>query len=715
MPRPPGVTLGGEALTLQDGQSVGWSLVMGLDAHTRRIVLSEARARRIFERAKAQYPSPENRGTTRTRGAVLGPLAMVIDVERYGRLEVKGLYVEVLREGADPNTLSVLVSDRRILFDRIAVERSYNVRRRTGNFSLIKGALQPIQLALNVPDFNMRRQSMDKGKAFTAKRALEDVLEELCGKGQFVIPDDLALQDSIDSAILHDGGRGALGRILSVVPGYTIFAHPDGRIHVVNTLDQSEIAVAKGAGAPISGQWRVADRSLLRSKRYHVYFAQEPEIRFDFVELDANQSRTRPTPGREPPDLVNVIPVSDPELTLPDGTKVAYGTWLDFDTWLAAIKLTDDAATPSNTPIFGPLTHALLLKHFLANWPQLELQFTLQEAAPTAPNLVWSRRLSAVKQHWRQSFRVPSQWLDKVRNIRANRAAIMDTVTGQRARSDAYLDHLVRPTFRGLVHHDQMGWQVDDSFAADLADAKPSPFAVSILDADVGILRIAARLDPFGWNSALQPGLAKDGQLPDIRAGSRSVAATTLARWNQVELAAGFRLAVVLSVTQDAPNTLGRLHKVTIPVAKALAKLSAKGSTEANGMDTELLSDEETARFAWIDSARDRILEAIFDDKIKMPAELLVNPNIIKDIALAHAARALSFFLDHAVGSFGVSFRPDILPTGKLKAVTHEVRRAGREMATTTTLNMTEDALAPSISALLPESTRRVVRRLVDA
>ena len=98
-----------------------------------------------------------------------------------------------------------------------------------------------------------------------------------------------------------------------------------------------------------------------------------------------------------------------------------------------------------------------------------------------------------------------------------------------------------------------------------------------------------------------------------------------------------------------------------------------------------------------------------------MPEELLVNPLILKDVALAHAARELSFSLDHGVGSFSVSFKPGILPTGKLRSVSHEVRRAGRELVTVTTLSMPVDTQAPSISALLPEGTRRVVRRLLDS
>lgn len=703
----PSVTLGGTPLSLAVGQSHSWSLVSGTQAHQAVFEMSTFRAIEVHARGAKQQADPNaaSSGTrTRDKPAPFGPLTLEMRVPGKAPLVIQGLYVLATQPGSSRNTLGLLVADRRCWWKRVMVERAYNIRKRTGEFRVLQGEVRPLQVATRAADVTYAPATLNGDRPWTAREILEDVLTELCGQGGFVIDEDLPFADAVEGLELHGPGDEALQRVLGFLPGAAVYAHPDGRIHVYNTLRNGEIRVASSVGAPLwgTGDWTIVDRSLLRPQRVHVYFMREIETRFDYEELADGETGSTRTRLREPRELENVLPNPDPSLTLTSGRVVAAGTWITIDEALDAWNALEDF--PAD---LGALTQARIRRFYMAGLSFLHHLFS-QQLGTSEVNVVWARRINALQEHWRRSFRLLPAWRDKIRHIRAYRCAVVDEETGTRAKADAYFDHVVKLGARGLTKWakgDDLGWNTT-SWAEDLADAKVAPADVEVLDEDNGIIRITPRLDLGGLATAVAPGTVD--VIPKATAGE----VTTL--WGQTELAANWKLSLVVTCVQAVPNGLGRLHQETVDAADALALLPGVVAGKMNGPDFETFVDIDTARFGWVDSHATAIEEAFFDGK-PPPAAVMVNPETIRALARAQAARVHATFLDRGEGSFAVSLRPEVVPVGSLAQVTHRVARPDeRTVLTTTTLVMPPIVVPPSITSMLPEGIRRAVQKLVS-
>lgn len=705
----PYVALGGVPLSLDLGEEHGWTITSGVQPFQAAFDLTRSRAEAIFERGKVQLASADGTTRTRDRPPAVGPLSFELRVPGKAPLEVRGLYVVATQPGATINRLGLLIVDQRWLWKRILLVRDYNRRRRAPEFRVLQGDVTPLQVAARAPDYYYARASLKDGtRPWTAKEILEDVLEELCGPGGYVFDDEPTIQDTVEGLELKGEGDAELQRVLGYLPGMQVYPGPDGRIHVYNTLKNGEIAAATNAGVALwgTGNWVVVDRSLIRPARVHVYFGREIEVRYDYLEDEQGNLRSI-TPGREPRDLENVLPSPDASLTLTSGRVVAMGTWITvqeaLDAWAALPDYPDHA---------GPLDQARIRRFYMAGLTFLHHLFTMQ-VGTSEINQVWARRINALKEHWRRTFRVLPQWRDKVRSFRAYRVAIVDQENGTRARAEAYFDHVVKLGARGLTKFargDDLGWNTE-SWAEDLADAKVAPAEVQVVDEDNGIIHISPRLDLGGLATAIAPGTVEADEIPKANAGE----ATTL--WTKVSLDDSWKLSLVVTCVQDVPNDLGRLHRETVTAEEAMALLpGAPAPGVCRGPDFETMVSEqvETARWAWVDDQETALEEAFFDGKAP-PLELMINPEIVRSLAKAQAARVMALSLDRGEGSFAVSLNPAVVPTGSLQQVTHKVSRPDeRKVLTTTTLVMPPIVVQPSLSSLLPESHRRVVRRLVQ-
>lgn len=694
------VTLGGVPLTLRDGEEHAWTITTGVRPHQRVFEMSTHRARAIFERAGAQLTVDSAASGTRTRDrpSPVGPLTFEIHRPNVAPLIVRGLYILATQPGSDPNTLSVLVSDRRWLLTRELVERSYNIRRTTGERRILNGSVVPIQVAPRAADYAYRRTSLKDGiRPWTAREILDDLLLECFGEGGFAYDDELNLQDGVEGLTTPRAADEALEAAFAFLPGVTIYPGIDGLIHVLNTLSGREQAAVKAAGVPLwgGGNWALVDRSQVRPPHVEVYLDREQELRFDFRSEEL-QTMVR---GREPLTLENVLPCPDPTLTLASGRVVHQGTWITVDEALAAWALLADFPAP-----VGALTQKKIRRHYLAGFSRLHNFYSLD--AKGHPSEVWTRRIDAVAEHWRRTFRILPQWMDKLRGLKAYRVAVLDQETGTRARAAAYFDHTVKPSFRTLIKRGAaaLGWEVN-GWAVDLTSARVGPADVEVLDEDNGIIRVTPRVDPWGVAAEIAPGKL-DGPVPTMNAGQ------SLAVWSRVGLKQEFRLAVVLSGVPDAPNNERRLHRETVRPEDAVGLLPGVANVGAcRGPVWHVSAGDETARFAWIDAQADAIRESVYTGA-ELPRALLVNPDTVRDVARAQAARIYAWLLDRVEGSFRVSLNPTVVPAGSLTQVTHSARRAGRAVLATTYLALPPILVPPSIP--LPERTRRILRRFVQ-
>jgi hypothetical protein len=124
-----------------------------------------------------------------------------------------------------------------------------------------------------------------------------------------------------------------------------------------------------------------------------------------------------------------------------------------------------------------------------------------------------------------------------------------------------------------------------------------------------------------------------------------------------------------------------------------------------------------TARFAWDHSKRDQIKSAFAVADGERGgwgpefADLLQNPEQLRELARSMAASIYSQMPDKWVGTKMCPFNPDAYVVGNIAAITHTVEATGR---VTTTAICAEHFAPEDPMALLPASARRLFLREVQ-
>jgi len=711
----PGATLGGIMLSCAKGQSHGWALSSGVQPFVGEFLLSRPRAEAILARGARQLEGEGAQAlksvSRKSRRVLTGPLVFELKSPGYKTVKIAGLYATALKAGTDLNTWTLQAADRRWLWPMIHVERSYNVRRSTGQTRWNGEELVPLAAADVVPDFTHVRTSLISGLvAWTATQVLEDVLQELCGADGYVIEASVyaSSQVTIQDLELSDPGPQALQRVLAHLPGVTVCPGEDGRIRAFSTLGSSEIEAARKAGPPVAGTgtWRIVDRSLVRPAKFRIFMPRELEIRFDLQQSDETFVE-----GKQPPWLENVVQVSDPTFKLADGREVVAGSWItveEFFTALAANQNTGPTGSGAN-PATGLLLDEAAVRRFsLGGLSILQRFFSFHDGAF---DQLWAGRIAAIGRDYRRAYRLSAQFADRIRSFRARRAVITDAENGQRAPSPVFCDYVLKPGLRTLSYRgsDKRGFQVS-GWAADLANATPAPVSVRIVDQGAAIVRFEPRRDLFGVSADIQLGTAVAP--PDASAASLAV---LWAGAGQNEgLTDDFKLSTILSVTPASPNSEERLHSEEITIAEACAALGQETPAKNAGPVFEDKTGLESARFAWQDASKKQILASLTDGD-DLPRSLLSNPLTVRDVAKAHAARIAATLLDRGEGSFRVSLNADVRPTGNLQTVQHGFSISGQGGTFFwTQLNMPPATASIPAESLLSESTRKKILRIVE-
>lgn len=733
-----GLYINTEPLAILPGSTFTWALTYGLDPNYTELTTTKLSAERIAKMAEFQFP-PKNRTRTRRDS---GPLTLTIeDSTNKRKVEVKGLYAVVSnRPGNDYNTRTITLVDRRWLFEHTLVVRSYNIRRKTGDFRLIAGQLYPVQLANRRADVAYRRMSLNKGRPWTAVEVLKDVLQEITGDAGFVIDGNLKFTDSIEGLELADKGPEALRRVLSYIPGAQIYVGYDGKVHVAQLYDQSELGVFRKFGAPNSGDWSVVDRSAQRPKFYRVFSDREVELRFDVIEeKDATDTVSGTSPqgtgsvvrpqdedideGKDnPPPLWAENVIINPLYYLPldvTGTRVAtQGEPVPLDQFIDGVnlltKLSNSPAPqfPFGTRGFRPkfpnfvLDKREIRRHWLGNWSAFRDKFCLAEDGIFNPERLLL--LSAIRSHYRQTFRVLPQWQNRIRTLEAARTAILDYETGTRGPAPVFAQYITKfsqigynPLSRGKLA------TINNDFDENVGQANVSPFEVSILNSDIGLFRVSPKPDQTGTAESYVLGAPEGDKLPSVDAKNIAVF------WNTVYLDRGFKLAVILSATQDSPNSEKRMHEEEVSVEDAAKLLGVTTLNACRSPDYELVQTAESARYAWDDRKADEIRRAFFGGA-PYPLDTMTNRSQIRAASLATAASHLAQHIDRVEGRITGPMRP-VSPTGNLRAVVHTVSvNATGAASLFTTIVAPGNAPEQQIYSLMPEGIRRKLRRLVQ-
>ena len=688
-------------------EPVGWSFTAGTMPYMRSFEMLESHAK------KAAFPH---------KNAVLKFTSTDLGTGVSTTVRIQKLYIVSIRSGSTPHTRRVVVADRRWLWLRKHIARSYNVRRRSGVTRLKTQGEGKGSVHQTVDDITYNEWSLTpEKKAWRPEEILADILKTLAPDDFEIITTAVAAQRlTIEGLELHDNGSYALYRALKFTPGLKCWVDKTGRVKITEKIDGSEVLMFKNAGPKMVGAGYPAmmDNSFSRPKKVHVLFTRAFELRFDFVEDEDEGSATEVpgSPDKEEPRLENVLPL--PDLTLDVKSvrdkKSAYvervrGTYVEMSDFLDACANDTGNAPPLGLP---NLSQTILRKHASRSFGELAGLYGSEYTG--APSLIWRQRIAAIRKSWRIMFRIRKKWKDRIRSVRAQQAAIVDTETGTRGPSLAFMQYLRRPAYRTLAKSKQgenagAVFQVD-GWADNLENGQIAPASVRVSDEDNGVLTVKLFTDPWGESDFLLPGATSTV--------TTQAAGDLRALFHRLNLDSGFKMAVVLSCVQAAPNDEGRFHKVTLDKTDVQDIVPGHiGVCNGEDWTIQIKASLHVARYRWDDKRKTAIHNVFFKgqrEDVKGNEEidtLMVQPELIKNLARAAAARVYAGLVDRMEGVMGTGLNGNIEPRGYIDMVSHEV---GADGSVISRLGAPPDIRAPSIEAFLPEHIRRVIERSVE-
>lgn len=677
------------------------------------------------------------------------PLTLSVTDTRGVTVEIKHVYV--LHEvPSDSNArASFVIADRRWKWPYRLVARDYNIPRKTGSRTAF--GIVP-ETRTYVDDYDYLPYSIDNGKRWTARAALEDVLRVVEPSGEFVI-ESLPIKDgsggedgqfTLQNVMLRDAGDAALGRLLSYIPGADLYVDPDGRVVIYDATDLSaaERHLASLPKLSRAGEAHViVNRAAVRPSKVQVFYQREIEA---LLEFDDDWNTSSSSPDRDAPffenvvatvDLTTRITEQDPETGASVEKTCPPGTWVRFDRWLEAV----DGDRPSGS---APWTFETIRKHWVTG-----IEAVLNpEGSDLDEDGVVASRVGAIRQHFRQTFRINPRYMRRIREVLAVRVALLDPVTGARAPAVVWGQACVIPNDKGARLGRTLYQNVDNT-AESRVNGSPivqtnfSPARVEMIDPALGVFRISWIDPPAGTVQTFVPSLlVSEGEQP--KAISRDLAdqdrepfgsgVRTEGAANGLFLSKTSHMRVLLTVIPVAPNDERQFHRIDVE-AEQLAGIFRSELRLADGSGPPLQvfvpPGEMTARFAWgYDDATARAtlrrvfgLEGGNEPLTELPGFVLANEGLeqqgpggaggrhLSAHSQALAAELIAAFADSVQGAVATIPDPDRLGLlGNMNGIA--IRVAGYPSGMVDMVQSFPGQPRPvSRFAMLPDSTRQQV------
>lgn len=619
--------------------------------------------------------------------ALLGePTVLTILDARGVLLEIKDVYI-LHRAPTDSHARAAFViADKRWTWNRRLIAHDFNVPKKTGNRTGY-GADVPIQNLVTVDEYDFAPWSIkDDGTRYTAQEALELVLGQLTGDdyeiASFPYDGDPSGQISVQGVHLRDPGDSALNRLLSFIPGARVFVRADGKVVVYDATDTSAVRQYINLLPRTSWSGEVETwigRGAIRPAQVRVHYQREVELPVEYFDDYAGNTSSAPT--RNAPFLECVLPTVDPVTTIVDydpelgrevEKEVPPGTWVEMSRWLQAM----DADRPDGSL---PWTFETIKRYWVAG----DLDGVLGgRGLDLDEDGNVSLRIQALKQHFRQTFRLNRRYTDRIRSLRAVRTVVLDPVTGARAKAPSWGQACVIPSTKGQ----RMAARGPDGSGAvfrnvdylapsdggeELIRTSPGPADVQVLDEDLGIFRLQWIVSPYGTEERYIPSKLVDStgaprvvtrDLAEQESAPMMAGAEIESGTNGIFLAPQMRMKAILTIVPAAPNDTSQFHRIDVDSTEVAGRFS--GSLEIQDgtgpvWDLFITPNEETARFA-ISSTNDAsqsVRELLglegdgFDADDDLPGYVLANDGDqggrhLAEHAIAAAAEVLVTFND---------------------------------------------------------------------
>lgn len=621
--------------------------------------------------------------------------------------------VYILQEAPSdsPYRASFVVSDKRWKWQYQLIVRDFNMVRKTGDRTA-KLPKVPVETRVVVDKFDYLPYSLNGDTKWTAKdtvREIMSVIEDSKEGGSWRI-DSFPIAEkkapagefTIQGVSLRDPGDVALARMLSYIPGADVYINAEGKAVIYDATDIDALQKHFGnlPASTYSGENAVwIDRIKVRPNKVIVHYQREVEV---VLEYRDDYGSTIADPNRDSPYLDNVIPTVDQSTTITEydpgvGSRVTKvvppGTWVRIDDWLKAM----DADKPSGS---CPWTFETIKTQWLVG----DLEGVLGARGLDIDNDAnISMRVQALRQHFRQTFRINRRYMERIRDIRAVRVALLDPLTGARAPAAVWGQATIVPSEKGkrmaVRNADPQSKKIyrivdylapSDSPSVNVIETSPGPTRVNIIDKELGIFRLEWIVSPYGTDNSFIPcKLASQGTTtPKVPTRDMSlqgtepiaVGARVESGSNSVHLATVLEYKVLLTIVPSSPNSELQFHREEVE-AEDVSKLFQKelAIKDGDGPDLEVFvpPSEATARFAWYNDlvAPDTIKDLLglrkgANQKVgiigtDLPGLVIINHNReLSDHAISLATQVLAPYADNLQGTVATG-----IPAQEMKLV----------------------------------------------
>lgn len=730
------VTLGNVELAATAG--LAWRFTVGVTPY--QTVFSVHKSR--WPVLKGQKGQPLNLKITDSRGKVVS---------------VNGVYILQEAPSPKPDLVSFIVSDKRWRWRYEFIARDYNMPRKTGDRTVLNPTL-PVQAQITEDQFDFLPYSLKppQNERWESRDVVEDILEQLEGQGVGAFGyriESWPIKDTggsntgdftVQGLTLRDAGDVALSRALSYVPGADVYINANGQAIVFDATDLQDMRQYIQQLPPDTydgekPEW--IDRKAIRPRSVFVYYQREVETLFDYT--DSYSGQTSSNPGRDTPFVENVcqtvepatkVKVYDPVTGEDKEETVPIGTWVEMRKLLDAWD--DDRPEGSL-----PYDFDTIKRHWLKGDLEAVLGakgLDLDEDGNVA------MRVQAIRQHFRQTFRINRRYVDNARSIRAVRVGVLNPLTGTRAPAATWTRNCIIPTRKGTYMATRSTEDPDklkvfrnvdtlkeSESGKKLVETTPSAVRVTMVDEALGIFSLRGVVGPYGKEASYVPCLVVNNQNFDGFAPTRLLRKqdeepigliVVEAGTNGIFLSPTHAAKTILTMVPNGPNNRNQFHREEVS-ADDVASIFRSTFGIKNGTGPALHvfipPGELTARYA-IDDEDDAFdtTQGLFgvrtpeglDPEDELPGFVFVNKEReIKNHAISVAAEMLAAFADNPQGNIATA-----LPDGEVKIAGNTssatVRVAGANSGKVDVVHSFPGQQRPlSRLAVMPESTRHLV------
>jgi len=612
------VKLGNVALAATSG--IAWRFVGGVQPYTSVFYVHKSRWGRL-------------------KASIGQPLQLVIKDSRGTVTTISEVYILHEAPSDSPHRVGFVVADKRWKWQYKLVARDFNMIRKTGDRTAKQAVPVETQVVVDKYDYLPYSLKLPQGTRWSAREAVEEVLDIVHDEDtggykveNFPIKDTAGGTNSgeftLQNVTLRDAGDVAISRVLSYVPGADVYINAEGQTIVYDATDLQQLdnyyqGLPVDTYAGEKAAW--IDRGKIRPNKVVVHYQREVELLLEYEDDYSGGTSAQLVSSR--PYVENVCPTVDPETEISNEFEpesglylrktVPAGTWVEMKELLAAWN--NDRPEGSL-----PWTFDTIKRH----WLKGDLEGVLgargldkDEEANVA------MRVQALRQHFRQSFRVNRRYMEGMRSLRAVRVGLLDPVTGARAPAAVWGQACIVPSTKGkyiaargtediskLKVFRNVDYIAPSLQGANIIDTAPGPARVNIIDEEIGVFRLEWIVSPYGTVESFIPsklvneqnfdGIAVTRDLSQQEDQPMGAAMQIEGGTNGIFLDSSLEMAVLVTMVPAAPNSPMQFHREEVEASDVASVFRSEfGIKDGDGPTLEVYvpPGEATARFALTD------------------------------------------------------------------------------------------------------------------